>query len=47
MARRIGAQAALAGVGQANGLWLASTDADSQVPQTWLSRIVAEAQSGA
>jgi hypothetical protein len=32
---------------QANGLWLASTDADSQVPQTWLSRIVAEAQSGA
>lgn len=47
MARRIGAQAALAGGGQANGLWLASTDADSQVPQTWLSRIVAEAQSGA
>jgi hypothetical protein len=47
VARQIGAQAALAAAGQANGLWLASTDADSQVPQTWLSQIVAEAQSGA
>lgn len=46
-ARQIGAQAALAAAGGAIGLWLASTDADSRVPQTWLTQIVTEARLGA
>ena len=46
-ARQIGAQAALAAAGEAGGLWLASTDADSRVPRTWLTQIVMEARLGA
>jgi hypothetical protein len=45
--RQIGVQAVLAAAGEANGLWLASTDADSQVPRTSLTQIVTEARLGA
>ncbi|MEP7022630.1 MAG: glycosyltransferase [Actinomycetota bacterium] len=47
MARRAGADRALAGAGRASELWLASTDADSQVPVSWLSGMLTEARSGA
>jgi glycosyltransferase involved in cell wall biosynthesis len=46
-ARRAGAGRALAGPGRASELWLASTDADSQVPVRWLTGMLAEAQAGA
>jgi glycosyltransferase involved in cell wall biosynthesis len=45
-ARRAGAGRALAGPGRASELWLASTDADSQVPAHWLTGMLAEAQAG-
>ncbi len=46
-ARRAGASAALAGAGPAAELWLANTDADSQVPVNWLTGMLAEARLGA
>jgi glycosyltransferase involved in cell wall biosynthesis len=46
-ARRAGAARALAGSWPASELWLASTDADSQVPARWLSRMLADARAGA
>jgi GT2 family glycosyltransferase len=45
-ARRAGARAALAGT-QGGELWLASTDADSEVPTGWLTGMLAEARRGA
>jgi hypothetical protein len=45
-ARRAGARAALA-AGPAAELWLASTDADSEVPPYWLTAMAAEARRGA
>lgn len=45
-ARRAGASAALAGAGPPGDVWLASTDADSQVPVTWLTEMVAQAGRG-
>jgi Glycosyl transferase family 2 len=45
-ARRAGAGRALAGPGPASELWLASTDADSQVPVRWLTGMLAEARAG-
>jgi glycosyltransferase involved in cell wall biosynthesis len=45
-ARRAGARAALAGT-HAGELWLASTDADSEVPTGWLTGMLAEARRGA
>jgi Glycosyl transferase family 2 len=45
-ARRAGGRAALAG-GPAAELWLASTDADSEVPRDWLTAMAAEARHGA
>jgi hypothetical protein len=46
-ARRAGAGRALAAAGRASELWLASTDADSQVPVRWLTGMLAEARAGA
>jgi glycosyltransferase involved in cell wall biosynthesis len=46
-ARAAGASAALAGGGPPSELWLASSDADSRVPVTWLTAMVAEARLGA
>jgi glycosyltransferase involved in cell wall biosynthesis len=46
-ARAAGASAALAGAGPPGELWLASTDADSRVPVTWLTAMVNEARRGA
>jgi glycosyltransferase involved in cell wall biosynthesis len=46
-ARRAGAGAALDGAGRPSELWLANTDADSQVPPTWLTAMTAEARRGA
>jgi glycosyltransferase involved in cell wall biosynthesis len=46
-ARRAGAVRALSGPGRASELWLASTDADSQVPARWLTGMLAEARAGA
>jgi cellulose synthase/poly-beta-1,6-N-acetylglucosamine synthase-like glycosyltransferase len=46
-ARRAGSSAALASAGPLSELWLASTDADSEVPGNWLTRMVAEARRGA
>jgi len=46
-ARAAGARAALAGAGPTGELWLASTDADSEVPVTWLTAMVTEARLGA
>ena len=46
LARRAGAHQVLTGGGRASELWLASTDADSQVPANWLRRMLAEAQAG-
>jgi hypothetical protein len=45
-ARRAGAAAALDGGGRPSELWLASTDADSEVPADWLTGMTAEAQQG-
>jgi glycosyltransferase involved in cell wall biosynthesis len=45
-ARRAGVGAALAGAGSPRELWLANTDADSLVPETWLRFMVAEARQG-
>jgi glycosyltransferase involved in cell wall biosynthesis len=45
-ARRAGATAALDSSGRASELWLASTDADSDVPADWLTGMAAEAQRG-
>jgi glycosyltransferase involved in cell wall biosynthesis len=47
MARRAGAHAALAGGGPVSELWLANTDADSEVPANWLASMMAEARLGA
>jgi glycosyltransferase involved in cell wall biosynthesis len=47
MARRSGARAALAGAGPVGELWLANTDADSEVPVNWLTSMMAEAGRGA
>jgi glycosyltransferase involved in cell wall biosynthesis len=44
-ARRAGAQAVLAGH-PAGEVWLASTDADSEVPAGWLTGMLAEASRG-
>jgi len=46
-ARRAGVSAALADAGPPRELWLANTDADSQVPVDWLTTMVAEARRGA
>ncbi len=46
-ARRAGARAALADGDRAGELWLAGTDADSEVPADWLTHMVAEACRGA
>lgn len=47
-ARRAGTRAALSGrAGPPSELWLASTDADSQVPADWLTVMVAAADRGA
>lgn len=46
-ARRAGVSAALIGAGPPGELWLASTDADSQVPVSWLTGMLAEARGGA
>jgi glycosyltransferase involved in cell wall biosynthesis len=46
-ARRAGVSVALAGAGPPGELWLANTDADSQVPVNWLSGMVTEARLGA
>jgi len=46
-ARRAGVSAALAGAGRPSELWLANTDADSQVPASWLTEMVTEASRGA
>jgi glycosyltransferase involved in cell wall biosynthesis len=45
-ARRAGAAAALRG-GRASETWLASTDADSEVPADWLTQMTALARRGA
>jgi glycosyltransferase involved in cell wall biosynthesis len=47
MARRAGARVALAGAGPVGELWLANTDADSEVPANWLTSMAAEARRGA
>ena len=46
-ARRAGASAALGGAGPAREVWLANTDADSEVPADWLMSMVTEARLGA
>jgi glycosyltransferase involved in cell wall biosynthesis len=46
-ARRAGAGAALQSGGSPSELWLASTDADTQVPPGWLSYMVTESRRGA
>ena len=47
-ARRIGTQSAIdAADVEANQLWLANTDADSQVPADWLTQMVDAADAGA
>jgi glycosyltransferase involved in cell wall biosynthesis len=46
-ARRAGAHAALSGADRASEVWLAHTDADSEVPADWLTVMVAEARRGA
>jgi cellulose synthase/poly-beta-1,6-N-acetylglucosamine synthase-like glycosyltransferase len=46
-ARRAAAAAALAAGGRPSELWLASTDADSQVPPGWLTGMIAESRAGA
>jgi glycosyltransferase involved in cell wall biosynthesis len=46
VARRAGATAALSGADRASDLWMAHTDADSEVPVDWLTRMVTEAEGG-
>ncbi|MBV9093736.1 MAG: glycosyltransferase [Streptosporangiaceae bacterium] len=46
-ARRAGAAAALAATGCARRVWLANTDADSEVPVDWLTSMVTKARLGA
>lgn len=46
-ARRAGAMAALSDGHRASELWLASTDADSEVPPDWLNAMLAAAQRDA
>ena len=46
-ARRAGVSAALAGVGPLSEMWLANSDADCEVPENWLTSMVAEARLGA
>jgi glycosyltransferase involved in cell wall biosynthesis len=46
-ARRAGASAALEDAGPPSELWLANTDADSEVPVNWLTSMVTEARLGA
>jgi glycosyltransferase involved in cell wall biosynthesis len=46
-ARRAGVDAVLTDGGPASELWLADTDADSQVPANWLSYMLAESRRGA
>jgi glycosyltransferase involved in cell wall biosynthesis len=46
-ARRAGVSAALASAGRPSELWLANTDADSQVPVNWLTGMLTEARLGA
>jgi glycosyltransferase involved in cell wall biosynthesis len=46
-ARRAGALAALSGADRGSEVWLAHTDADSEVPADWLTVMVAEARRGA
>jgi glycosyltransferase involved in cell wall biosynthesis len=45
-ARRAGTSAALGAAGSPGELWLANTDADSQVPLDWLTTMVAAADLG-
>ena len=45
-ARRAAATVALARSGRPGELWLASTDADSQVPADWLAGMIAESRRG-
>lgn len=47
VARRSGTHAALAGAGRLGEMWLANTDADSEVPVNWLTSMMAEARLGA
>ncbi len=47
LARRAGSSVALAGAAAPDRLWLASTDADSQVPVDWLTGMVGLADDGA
>jgi glycosyltransferase involved in cell wall biosynthesis len=47
LARRAGARAAVGVAGPAGELWLANTDADSEVPVNWLTSMMAEARLGA
>lgn len=47
VARWTGARSALDRAGPAGQLWLASTDADSEVPVDWLTSMLAEARRGA
>lgn len=46
-ARRAGTDCALANLATPDECWLAATDADSEVPRTWLSGMVALADAGA
>jgi glycosyltransferase involved in cell wall biosynthesis len=46
-ARAIGTDAALSGQHDPHAVWTAHTDADSQVPTDWLTRMVAAADEGA
>lgn len=47
-ARRLGARAILARAGHSlDEVWLANTDADSQVPPDWITRMLVEADRGA
>lgn len=46
-ARQAGTSTALAGAGPLSELWLANTDADCEVPGTWLTSMVTEARLGA
>lgn len=45
-ARSAGFRAVLAGAGATSGLWMATTDADSEVPTDWLTRGLAYANRG-
>jgi glycosyltransferase involved in cell wall biosynthesis len=45
--RQLGANHAIATTNDPRRLWLANTDADSEVPRNWLTHMVAEANTGA